>query len=172
METPIVDRPDMPEDYGPQEDLEGVLAWSWADERLSEARTYWVATTTEAAAPHVAPVWGTWVDGALWFGTSPASAKGRHLDRDPRVVVNLDSGEEVVIVHGAAERVLVAELDVDLRARIDEGYAGKYVDQETGEPLPLTQGPAGSIYRITPSKVLGWLEHDFLLSRTRWRFQR
>lgn len=171
MAAPTVDRPDMPEDYGPRDTLDGVLPWSWADERLAGSRNYWVATTTADGAPHVAPVWGTWVAGALWFGTSPASAKGRHLHRDPRVVVNLESGDEVVIVHGDAALVPVSDLDDDLRRRLDDGYGAKYVDPETGEPMRLAAGPPGtSIVRVAPRKVLGWSEHDFVATRTRWRF--
>jgi hypothetical protein len=72
-----------------------------------------VATTGQHGAPHVAPVWGVWVRDVLWFGTDPASAKGRNLDRDDRVVVHLESGDEVVIVHGRAEAVRFHDLDAE-----------------------------------------------------------
>lgn len=161
----------MPAAYGPVEGLDGTLPWTWAESRLVDARNYWVATVGPGGAPHVAPVWGIWVDGAVWFGTDPASAKARNLDRDGRVVVNLESGEEAVIVHGDADSLPLGDLDPTLRDALDDAYAAKYVDVETGEPMRLSDAPEGSlIYRVTPRHVLGWLEQDFPRSRTRWRF--
>ena len=168
---PVVDRPTMPEGYGPAEGLDGALPWSWVVERLVPARNYWVATTGADGVPQLAPVWGVWVQDAVWFGTDPSSAKGRNLARDPRAVVHLESGDEVVIVRGRAERKALADLDRSLLEALDEAYAAKYVDAESGESFRLTTGPEGSsVYRVAPRTVLGWLESDFLRSRTRWRF--
>jgi PPOX class probable F420-dependent enzyme len=170
-DEPAVDRPDMPPGYGPQEELEGTLAWTWAERQLIDARNYWVATTTRSGTPHVVPVWGVWVHDALWFGTDPASAKGRNLRRDPRLVVHLESGDEVVIVHGRADVVSLGDLEAAVAGPVDDAYAAKYNDVETGEPLRLSGGPEGSlVHRVVPERVLGWLEHDFLRTRTRWRF--
>jgi hypothetical protein len=170
-QEPTTDRPDMPAGYGPVEGLEGALPWEWAERRLVDARNYWVATTAQDGAPHVAPVWGVWVRDMLWFGTDPASAKGRNLDRDDRVVVHLESGDEVVIVHGRAEAVRFHDLDEATAGAVDDAYAAKYVDVETGQPLRLSDGPDGAIvHRVVPRRLLGWLEHDFLRTRTRWRF--
>lgn len=168
---PAVDRPDMPAGYGPVEGLDGTLPWEWAESRLLDARNYWVATAGPNGAPHVAPVWGVWVHGAVWFGTDPDSTKGRNLARDGRVVVHLESGNEAVIVRGRAEAVAPGDLDRALLEALDGAYAAKYVDGETGEPFRLSDGPEGSlVYRVAPAAVLGWLERDFVRSRTRWRF--
>jgi PPOX class probable F420-dependent enzyme len=169
---PVVDRPDMPPGYGPAEGVEGTLPWPWAERQLSDARNYWVATTGSDGAPHIVPVWGVWFDGALWFSTDPASTKGRNLGRDDRVVVHLESGDEVVIVHGRAATVPIGDLDRATLVAVDEAYAAKYVDPETGDPIRLTGGPEGSVvHRVAPRRVLAWLERDFLRSRTRWRFR-
>jgi hypothetical protein len=71
-----VDRPDMPAEYGPVDGLDGTLLWSWADQRLVDARNYWVATASVEGIPHVAPVWGVWSHGTLWFGTDPSPPRG------------------------------------------------------------------------------------------------
>jgi hypothetical protein len=169
---PRVDRPDMPVSYGPAEGSQGTLPWSWAEERLLRSRSYWIATSARSGAPHVAPVWGVWVFDRLWFGTDPTSAKGRHLARDPRVAVNLESGDEVVIVHGRATPIPVVDLEPAAARTIDEAYVTKYVDPASGDPVHLLDGPPeGSVvYRVVPHRVLGWHEHDFLRSRTRWTF--
>ena len=61
--------------YGISTDDEGMLPWSWADERLEASRNYWIVTAAEDGEPSSAPVWGVWVEGAVYFGTSPARAR-------------------------------------------------------------------------------------------------
>ena len=46
--------------------------------RLRAAMSYWIATTRPDGRPHAAPVWGVWLDDALWFGTM--GQKVRNLD--------------------------------------------------------------------------------------------
>jgi nitroimidazol reductase NimA-like FMN-containing flavoprotein (pyridoxamine 5'-phosphate oxidase superfamily) len=76
------------------------LPWGWAEERLASSRNYWIATARAGGSPHAMPVWGVWIDDAVVFGTSARSRKGRNLTRDPRVVVHLESGDEVVVLEG------------------------------------------------------------------------
>lgn len=87
---PVARRPRFPTGYGIATDDEGLLPWSWAEERLEKARNYWIATAGASGAPHAMPVWALWVDGAVVFSTSPESRKGRNLARDPRVAVHLE----------------------------------------------------------------------------------
>lgn len=166
----IVDRPDMPAGYGPVNSLDGALPWTWAEQRLVDARNYWVVTTSPGGVPHVAPVWGVWSDGALWFGTDPGSTKGRNLARRGHVIAHLESGDETVIVHGQARVNAVRDLDRDVLAQVDDAYAAKYVDPMSGDPVRLVgQGADAPVCRIVATRVLGWLEHDFPRTRTRWR---
>lgn len=164
-----VDRPDMPAGYGPTDGLDGALPWTWAEQRLVDARNYWVATSSPDGVPHVAPVWGVWSHEALWFGTDPQSTKGRNLARGGRVIVHLESGDEAVIVHGHAHMDVAGDLDPDELAEVDDAYAAKYEDPMTGDPVRLVgQGPDALVYRVVPTRILGWLEHDFPRTRTRW----
>ena len=71
-----------------------MVTWQWAVERLEAARNYWLATTKVDGAPHVMPVWGLWLDGAVLFSTSPESIKARNFARDPRAVLHVADGEE------------------------------------------------------------------------------
>jgi len=34
------------------------MTWTEVADRLAEARTYWLGSTTASGAPHAAPVWG------------------------------------------------------------------------------------------------------------------
>ena len=137
-----------------------VLAWPTVAGWLVASRSYWVTTVRADGRPHATPVWGLWIEGALWFSTDPASVKGRNLARSPEVVVHLESGDEVCILEGAACRVGPEELPGSFVA----DYAGKY-DTE----LDVTN-PEFGFYALAPSVALTWTEADFLQTATRWTF--
>ena len=82
--------------YGQPTSSDGPLDWSHAEERLKRARNYWIATTRPDGTPHAVPVWGVWVEGSLYFGTSRRSVKGRNLAHSPGLVVHLESADDVV----------------------------------------------------------------------------
>ncbi|GAB4461159.1 MAG: pyridoxamine 5'-phosphate oxidase family protein [Anaerolineae bacterium] len=157
-----VGRPHMPEGYGLKPAAAGqLLPWSWADERLSASRNYWICSTRPDGRPHAAPVWGVWLDNALYFGTDPQSAKAKNLAANPAVTTHLESGDEVVIVEGQAETISLA---ADLAARLDEVYLAKY-------QMKLSEAAeSATLVRISPRAVLAWLETDFPNTATRWRF--
>jgi len=146
---PRASRPRFP-GYGVPEDEEGMLPWSWAEERLEAAHNYWVST----AGPHASPVWALWRDGGLVFSCGPRSRKARELARDPHVVVHLESGDEVVIVEGRAELAAATD-DV-----IDE-YERKYSFRaDAGEGW----------YRVVPRCAFAWTEGGYPRSATRFDF--
>ena len=127
-----------------------MLPWGWAAERLAKAHNYWVVTS----GPHASPVWALWRDGALVFSCGRQSRKARELALDPKIVIHLESGDEVVIVEGEAEATAVDA------ALIDE-YERKYnFRAEVGEGW----------YRVEPKRVLAWTESGFPKSATRFDF--
>src|SRR5437868_6624995 len=95
-------RPEM-KDYGISTDPQGMLVWDWVDVQMEKSRNYWIASSGTDGKPHAAPVWGVWMDGALYFSTSPTSRKARNLSANPDVVVHLESGDDVVILEGRIE---------------------------------------------------------------------
>jgi hypothetical protein len=92
--------------YGIPSHSRGMLSWDQVEERMAEARNYWVATVRPNGRPHATPVWGLWVHRAFYFGTGPRTRKGRNLAENPNVAVHLESGEDAVIVEGVAEVVI------------------------------------------------------------------
>jgi len=152
-------RPGFAAGYGVEMKPEGMLGWAWVDERMRVARNYWVATTTSDGRAQVAPVWGVWFDDTFFFGTGVTSQKGRNLARDPRLSVNLESGDEVVILEGVAEPLA----DPELFARYVEAYDAKYdIRPESAD---------GGTFFVRPLRVFAWLERDFLHTPTRWTFE-
>ncbi len=150
----------MPHGYGIALGDEGLLPWSWAEERLVASRNYWIVSADRGGGPHAMPVWGLWLHGAVWFSSDAASRKARNITGRPGIVVHLESGDEVVIVEGHAE-------EVTDRAAL-EPFARAY-EEKYGIPLDLDH-PIGLVYRVRPHAVLGWLEKDFPTTATRWRF--
>jgi pyridoxine/pyridoxamine 5'-phosphate oxidase len=154
-DMPTASRPRFPKTYGISEDSDGLLDWSWAAERLTASRNYWIVTAGEDGRPHAAPVWGLWLDEALVFGTSPESRKGKNLVRDPRVVVHLESGDEVVILEGSIERAPIDD-------RIADIYKAKY---------DFRPEPSDGWFWLRPSSALAWLESDYPKTATRFTFE-
>jgi hypothetical protein len=147
--------------HGVATSSDGPLAWGHAEERLGDARNYWIATVRPDGTPHVAPVWRIWVGGSLYFGTGRRSVKGRNLAHSPKLVMHLESGDDVVILEGEVEEVQArpsfGAIDAAYRAKYGMGVA------EAGED-------GAAWYVVRPKKAHAWLEDDFPNTATRWRF--
>jgi PPOX class probable F420-dependent enzyme len=148
--------------YGVPRDGSGaeLLPWRTSVERLERARNYWICTTRADGRPHAAPVWGLWLDDALWFSTGSTSLKARNLTRDPRLVVHLESGDEVVILEGEAEQVS----DPDALERFADAYEPKYGMR------PDLAALGALVLVLRPRVALMWNESDYPHTATRWLF--
>jgi PPOX class probable F420-dependent enzyme len=158
---PTPDRPNFPDTYGVDRAVrDDMVAWDEAVERLTASRNYWVSTTRPDGRPHVAPVWGLWMDDAFYFSTDPVSRKGRNITAQPEVAVHLESGDDVVILEGRAERVA----DQATLERMVEVYDHKYATRF--DPTD----PNFGVYVVRPVTAYAWFEKSFPTSATRWRF--
>jgi hypothetical protein len=141
-----------------------LLPWPWALERLRGARNYWVATARPDGRPHSRPLWAVWLEDGLWFCTGSLAVK--NLASNPQVSVNLEGGDETVILEGVAEKI-TAEDDL---LRFVEAYNPKYdwtarpVDGEIAD----VNGSVGPAYRVRPRVVFGW--QSDMRDPTRWTF--
>lgn len=159
-EGPAAGRPHMP-GYGVPEDKKGLLSWAYVIERMTEAQNYWIGTVSPDGRPHATPVWGLWVDDRLYFGGSPQSRRSRNLAANPALCVHLESGSEVVILHGDAEELRAP--DQSLRMRLIEASATKYGYTPKSEDY---DAPGTWVFR--PRMVLAWKQ--FPKDATRWYF--
>jgi PPOX class probable F420-dependent enzyme len=150
----------MPASYGlePARAETDLLPWSWAEERLAQARNYWLATVGADGRPHVVPIWGVWTDRQLLFGTARTSRKAHNLRRSAAAAVHLESGDEVVILEGKTDEVV----EPDARARLGDMYQAKYAFR------PQVDNGETVIFRFTFAKAMGWREADFPSSATCW----
>ena len=60
---------------------EGARATPWPDAvaRLEQAGLFWVSSVRADGRPHVTPVVAVWMDGALYFSSSPGEQKSKNL---------------------------------------------------------------------------------------------
>ena len=160
---PRAARPKFAPGYGVPKTTKELKTWAWFGEQFEKSRNYWIGSTKPDGAPHAAPVWGLWIDGAFYFSTDRASRKGKNLARDPLVVVHLESGDEVCILEGT-----VAEVKSQpVLKKFVMAYAKKYAMKE--EDL-VEVVKTGVVYTVIPSAAFAWLEKDFVTSVTRWSF--
>lgn len=155
---PSASRPHMP-GYGllPAEEGEGLLPWSWAEERLARSRSYWLSTVRSDGRPHAMPLWGVWLDGALYFSTGSQTIKAQNLCRNPACVVTSELPREAVVVEGTAALMSgrLPQVEVAYREKYGMGY------------------PADShVFRVRPAKAFALIDDDsrFVGTATRWEW--
>jgi pyridoxine/pyridoxamine 5'-phosphate oxidase len=154
-----VSRPIMPASYGldPLVADSGLLPWSWADNRLAQARNYWLATCSDSGQPHAVPVWAVWHQRGLIFSTSRASRKAHNLRHNAMAAVHLESGDDVVAMEGHVVALANGLLkDYIATYRKKYGIGLEVDDQDTVH------------CRFIPSKILAWQESAFPTTATRW----
>jgi general stress protein 26 len=158
---PRASRPYMP-GYGilDADQGRGLLPWTWATERLTRVRTYWIATTRSNGRPHAMPVWGIWLDDAFYFSTGAQSRKARNLAANPYCVVGIELDDEAISVEGRASLVT----DPFVIQRFVETYGSKYHWNMEGFAEP--------VYVVHPKVAFAFsaATGEFQKSATRWRF--
>ena len=159
-------RPHM-DGYGVPEGAEGLLDWSWAEERLARTRNYWVGTATPDGRPHSMPVWGIWLPevNEFVFSCSPTARKARNLRRNPRMVLTTDDSIEVVSVEGSAVEVRTSEI-YDVIARLADKYES---DPDKAAQLVEFLGDTCG-FRFQPERAFAVIERpdEFGPRATKW----
>lgn len=171
MAPKITDRPDV-DGYGIPDDLDGVLPWDWAHERLVASRCYWVATANAEGRPHAMPVWGVWLDDpeGLFFSCAPEARKTRNLAANPATTIAVDSTREVVSVEGTASALESATEQEQAGQAFFAKYGHEMPDMDDDEVAAFVAESAS--YLVRPEKAFGVIEtaEDFGPRATRWRW--
>jgi PPOX class probable F420-dependent enzyme len=164
MDNPEISRPYMP-GYGIAGPAEGsgLLPWSWAAERLTSARNYWVTSVWPDGRPHSMPVWGMWDDTVLWFTCAVGSRKARNLRDEPRCVVTTEDASDPVVIEGTAR---IVTDDKSIRRVLDLMNDKYHTDIE----ISFLDPAKNATIAVRPGKVIGMRHGDFTGSPTRWMF--
>jgi PPOX class probable F420-dependent enzyme len=140
------------------------IDWSQVVARLVEPRNYWLTSIARDGAPHAAPVWGVVVADVLYLYSERHTVKAKNLIRDPRVALHLESGDDVVIVHGRLDDRGDPAASPDVVAALD----AKYRDPGDAEYLPSADDAFDVLYALVPTRALMWQMRDYDESQRRW----
>jgi general stress protein 26 len=143
------------------------LDWAQVADRLRSARNYWLGTTSADGSPHAAPVWGVMVDGTLFLYSLRRTAKARNIARDHRVVVHLESADDVVIVHGTLRDLGRPADRPDVLIALD----AKYDSPQDAPYLPSSDPSFDVLWALAPIRAMLWRQADWEGSQARWRAQ-
>lgn len=155
--------------YGVPDDLDGVLPWSWAEERLVACQNFFFVTVNEVGRPHSMPVWAVWMPERQRWATSCAATarKLRNVRANPQVVFTTDDSVNVVSVEGRAEIV-----DGDAAQPAIDAWATKYEPLMEGATLDDAKEfmRGNGIIEVTPERAFGVIEEPELFdtAATRW----
>jgi PPOX class probable F420-dependent enzyme len=159
---PRASRPYMP-GYGIDDSADGLLTWEEALHRLTDTRTFFLATVRPDGRPHLMPVWALWHEDALWFSSSLGSRKIRNLQADPRCTLSTGDGNHPLVVEGRA--AIVTDLD-RIAAFLTASNAKYHVDYG----IDFLDPAVNASVRVAPDWAFALDEGTFTTSPTRWRF--
>jgi len=140
------------------------MAWRHIAARLASARNYWLGTTAAGGAPHAAPVWGVVVDEQFYAYSERRTAKAKNIERDPRVVVHLESAEHVLIVHGQ----MIDEGRPSDVPDVVHALSVKYDAPGDDQYLPSVDEDFDVLYRLQAERALLWELSGYEASQRRW----
>jgi hypothetical protein len=153
------------------------LQWSRAHDALAAVPsadiTHFLGTCRPDGTPHAAGVGAQWLDGDLYFTSSPAARKARDLAVNPLCTISVRLPGVDVVLDGTAARVT----DADTLERVAAGYrAGGWPAEVSDDALtapfsaPSAGPPPWQVYRFTFHTVVG-VGSTEPHGATRWRFQ-
>jgi Pyridoxamine 5'-phosphate oxidase len=115
--------------------------------------------TAGPTGPHVSPLWFVWDRNDLWLYSLTRSQRWRNIERDPRVSVVVDAGDEYdelrgVQITGVAamigEHPRVGEVNEAL-VEIETMYGAKYMADGV-----LVHDQRHGWLRVVPSGIVSW----------------
>jgi Pyridoxamine 5'-phosphate oxidase len=141
------------------------VTWSEVAARLADPRNYWLHTTHPSGRPDASPVWGVVLDAVMYIYSERSTVKAKNVQLDPRVVVHLESGSDVVIVHGQLADLGRPDAYPGVVAAFDE----KYDRPDELSFLPSSNPGFDVLYALQPQRALLWSLPDTEASTRRWR---
>ncbi len=130
---------------------------------VASARTVILCSIGQGGIPHPMPMWfGLEDDGALIMTTFARSQKVRNLERDPRVSLLIEDGEEYaklrgMVLYGTAEIVREPEAVLGCLERITARNAGAPGASSEAMRATLRRTAAKRVaIRVRPERIVSW----------------
>ncbi|KSZ60484.1 pyridoxamine 5-phosphate oxidase [Rhodococcus pyridinivorans KG-16] len=134
---------------------------------LSAERTCRVATIGGDGSPHVAPLWFVWDGAFLWLNSVVRSRRWTDLQKDPRIAVVVDGGEQFTDLRGVEVRgtavsvgdvprgsrpeVMARTVEDELLRGVELSFARKYAGRDE-----FTTDGRHAWLRVIPHSVRSW----------------
>ena len=148
------------------------LTWEEARTRVAAGDDYLLATTDPDGRPHVVPVLGVWLDGAVCFATFRQARKTRNLARNAGCAVTVPGHDIDLVLEGTARLVR----DASQLQRVADLFPAKYPwwhpfvrDGEFYDPADTDQADPRDVFAAEPITVFAFGKEEGF-SATRWRF--
>jgi PPOX class probable F420-dependent enzyme len=130
---------------------------------LAGSKTMTICSINASGVPHPMPMWfGIEPDGAIVMTTFTKSQKIRNLERDPRVSLLVEAGEEYaelqgVVIYGDAELVPATDQVVEILLTVTKrsGAVGQGNDDAVRAGVRGTASKRTGI-RVRPQKIVSW----------------
>ena len=148
--------------------------WARGRQDLQEAELYWLSTVRPDGRPHVTPLIGVWLRGALYFCTGSNERKAKNLSHNPHCILTtgcngLDGLD--VVVEGKVAKVS-DETELRLVADAYEAKYGAHFTAPEGTWFRLgdaIRNGEALVFRVVPSTAFGFGK-GARFSQTRWAF--
>ena len=146
---------------------DNALSWPEVAARLAVARNYWLSTASPDGARTRPRYGGVVIEHTLYLYSERRTRKARNLAADPRLVVHLESGDDVVIVRGtAADLGHPAQVPAVIAA-----LAAKYTSPADRRDLPDADPAFDVVYAVRPQSAMTWRLPDYEASQRRWTYR-
>lgn len=129
---------------------------------LAEAQTVIINTIGKDGVPHPMPMWfGIEDDGAIVMSTFTKSQKIRNLERDPRVSLLVEDGEEYahlrgVVIYGEAELIRDTDKVVDLLVLVNSKSIDGPIDGDGIRDAVRGTALKRTGIRVRAQKIVSW----------------
>ena len=145
--------------------------WHEGRQRLELAEVYWISTVRPDGRPHVTPLVGAFLDGALHFATGPLERKAMNLAENPHCVITTGCNSWTegldVVLEGEVVRVTDETMLLELQGLYELKYSWHF-DVHDGS-FWNEQGGEAYVFAVAPDTAFGFGKGE-PYSQTRWRF--
>jgi general stress protein 26 len=152
-------------------------AWEQGRTKLADAELYWVTTVRPDGRPHVTPLLGIWLRGAMYFCTGSDERKAHNLGQNPHCILTTGSntlGDGLDIVVEGDAMTVSDEVERGWAAAAYESKYGAHFTAPSGTWFGLGDAMRTGdvmLYRLAPTKAFGFGKGQ-KYSQTLWRFSR
>ena len=106
-------------------------------------------------SPHAIPVWYEFVDGEFRVFTSSTFQRVKNLQRDSRAAITISTHDEPYMYVSAEGPVEITAEELEQTAR---SISRRYMRDRTGEYLAEILDEDSVVLRLTPERILTWVE--------------